>query len=551
MKLDTRILRASTSELIWERGKAYFQDGMVEEIAQTSNCFTAQVEGSGDAYYTVEVHVAEDGAISQWHCDCPYDGVVCKHVVAVVLEIEDQGLTSELPKDTSLETLIKGASRQQLEDLVLQTGQKNRGFAALIRLSLEPDAQAKITAIKAYVSGNKLAFDHKGYPVSESVSRAYRSIGAMVCHGQSFLEQGLYDEAYEITSFLLSACLGVYNLDATYSREGDKVRQEVIAQMTDLIEHIASDCPVKAAAVVEQTLTLVQQPNFDYCEEERYKLIAALAVLLDGQSLATVLAVMADLLDEDECREELDGLVRYRLVIAVEGAQAGQNFLYANLHCEPLCQLAVEDALARQEYAVAERICQEKCQAVARQGVNLHIHWQQQLSNVYQASGAPVQTCIDQLKTLVLLGKIDCYDQLKALLIEAKQWEQEEKSILDEIAKNAPRSRAVTLFATQNATDHLWEMISGKPLECLQYGQALWSDYSQELKAIFKDYIEEKATIDSNRSDYGRTAHLLEQWLSVGDEDGVKAVIEGLKRRYPKRVAMQGILQDLEKRHSL
>jgi uncharacterized Zn finger protein len=55
--------------------------------SQDDNLWTAEVEGSET--YQVEVEL-EGKTVKQYFCDCPYDGVTCKHVVAVLFALRKE-----------------------------------------------------------------------------------------------------------------------------------------------------------------------------------------------------------------------------------------------------------------------------------------------------------------------------------------------------------------------------------------------------------------------------------------------------------------------------
>ena len=69
------------------RGEEYYEIGAVSELEEDSpGEWTATVEGTEN--YSVEISM--DGKeIESWYCDCPYDGEICKHVVATLLAIRD------------------------------------------------------------------------------------------------------------------------------------------------------------------------------------------------------------------------------------------------------------------------------------------------------------------------------------------------------------------------------------------------------------------------------------------------------------------------------
>ena len=69
------------------RGEEYYETEAVSELEEDSpGEWTATVEGTES--YSVEISM--DGKeIESWYCDCPYDGEICKHVVATLLAIRD------------------------------------------------------------------------------------------------------------------------------------------------------------------------------------------------------------------------------------------------------------------------------------------------------------------------------------------------------------------------------------------------------------------------------------------------------------------------------
>ena len=73
---------------ILERGLNYYESGAVEAVEQTANGYRGRVAGTEE--YEVEIEI-KDGRIHDMYCDCPYaaDGNYCKHMAAVLYEIEE------------------------------------------------------------------------------------------------------------------------------------------------------------------------------------------------------------------------------------------------------------------------------------------------------------------------------------------------------------------------------------------------------------------------------------------------------------------------------
>ena len=84
---------------IFRRGLDYYRSGMVECIDWDGSHATAEVSGSEEDPYLVEIDFSDDGEVEDWFCDCPYDwGPVCKHVVAALLALQES-LTGEAYSD--------------------------------------------------------------------------------------------------------------------------------------------------------------------------------------------------------------------------------------------------------------------------------------------------------------------------------------------------------------------------------------------------------------------------------------------------------------------
>ena len=81
---------------ILERGLNYYEEGYVTSLEQTSTGYTAVVEGTED--YDVEIEIRDD-RVYDMTCTCPYaeEGNYCKHVAAVLYEIEEGEPDTKIP----------------------------------------------------------------------------------------------------------------------------------------------------------------------------------------------------------------------------------------------------------------------------------------------------------------------------------------------------------------------------------------------------------------------------------------------------------------------
>jgi len=78
---DVKLL--ADSNTIFKRGKDYYNSGAILHYIISNGKITAHVEGSYSNYI---VHAAEGPRDIKTNCTCPYEGDICKHIVAVLLK---------------------------------------------------------------------------------------------------------------------------------------------------------------------------------------------------------------------------------------------------------------------------------------------------------------------------------------------------------------------------------------------------------------------------------------------------------------------------------
>ena len=114
-------------EHILDRGESYYFDGAVLELHKTHGV----VEGTED--YEVDIEM-EGGRICEMYCSCPYaeGGNNCKHMAAVLFEIEEQSeediLTEETCQDDQeqeVEEIIERIPEEELRSFVKEIAAQN------------------------------------------------------------------------------------------------------------------------------------------------------------------------------------------------------------------------------------------------------------------------------------------------------------------------------------------------------------------------------------------------------------------------------------------
>lgn len=154
---------------ILSRGWDYYENGAVSSLKKTETGYKATVEGSYD--YEVEVEIYDNEVVDMF-CDCPYaeDGNYCKHMAAVLYEIEEKSaqMTSEVRENPA-------------ENEINEYRTKFRHFSAIRELEVKEylDRKEYDKAIEVLEESKKLDKEYAGLvsKYSEQLIQVYHKTG--------------------------------------------------------------------------------------------------------------------------------------------------------------------------------------------------------------------------------------------------------------------------------------------------------------------------------------------------------------------------------------
>lgn len=167
----TAVQQLADSPAVFERGVQYLHSDAIHQFAVTSRGITARVYGHyGD--YTVEVVDTPDEL--EMTCTCPYEGLVCKHLVAVLLRFVEMEKTDIL--DVALPDVVRqtlaAMSREELLNLLIALSNERDEFrrALMARLTIAPELIARqprsadqVQALKQQIARFFDGLTHRSY----------------------------------------------------------------------------------------------------------------------------------------------------------------------------------------------------------------------------------------------------------------------------------------------------------------------------------------------------------------------------------------------------
>lgn len=208
-------------EHILDRGESYYFDGAVLELHKTEHGYHAVVEGTED--YEVDIEM-EGGRVCEMYCSCPYaeDGNNCKHMAAVLFEIEEQNEEDILTEETcpddqeqELEEIIERIPEEELRSFV-------KGIAAqdseirntlMTRYAVKID-EKQMNLLKQGVGQLVWEYgDRSGYiDYRNALDFCWALENYLEEKGNTLIERKCYGQAFELTNYVFKT-IGNIDID--------------------------------------------------------------------------------------------------------------------------------------------------------------------------------------------------------------------------------------------------------------------------------------------------------------------------------------------------
>lgn len=213
--LTEQYIKERAGGKIFERGVSYFRTGQVNKIRLEDNIIYAQVIGSYGLY---QVQIEEDEKDFTFHCNCPYEGDCCKHVVAAMLTFLDN--KNDLLKQAQQDK----KTNQSIKDKLLLL--EKDALVEFVLLSLKTHKNWKSTLLSEL--GKNLDKDHSSSTddIYKDQFYNYFSHVCEILEEQNRLGGGPDDEMEEVWN-------GLEEIDKLFieKRLDDKLKRKFIDKM--------------------------------------------------------------------------------------------------------------------------------------------------------------------------------------------------------------------------------------------------------------------------------------------------------------------------------
>ena len=561
------------------RGEEYYETGAVSELEEDSpGEWTATVEGTEN--YSVEISM--DGKeIESWYCDCPYDGEICKHVVATLLAIRDNEKKVNrsafskvkveveeavvIDETVDIQQLLSFANPQELSQFIYEyasmhsefkTALLNRFMAKeLSATSKEKDYRAEIQSVFNDSYYNRKSRYHNRYDDFDcDWETVFNRMDIFLEKADFFLNVGNIDTTIDIALQTLRSIGENYEDGLLYN--DDLYPSDYCEQAGDLlikvIEHPKTTQKQKTAILQElgQLAKLSTYRDYDLYDIDELLMKINLSV----QPAEKALELIDKLLEERKDTYDLYQIVlrKVNLLTGLHEEQKAADTIRQYIYLTEIREMEVDKLIASCQYDEAIRLLNEGIEiAEKEEHIGTVDEWLKTKLRIYEMTHQ-TSDVINTCRLLFVSGRdrLEYYSKLKTL-VPKEEW----KSFLDTMMKETQFSKYFSFGENDEAEIYVREKdyerlfmlllsVNYNQLKALmKYAHHLKNTHSEPLIAMYASLLNDYAEQNMGRNHYEFVAQALLCAKKLnGGQEAVKRLVAEFRIKYKRRPAMMEVL---------
>ena len=546
-------------EHILARGEAYYYEGAVQNLEKTEHGYHAVVEGTED--YEVDIEI-EGGQICEMCCTCPYadDGNNCKHMAAVLYEIEEQEGAGSLPEgsgsdqsEEELEEIIEKIPETELRSFIKQlAGQDNEiRNTLMIRYAVSID-ERQMHRLKQGVDQIVWEYgDRSGFiDYQNAWDFTHEMTGYLTDKVDALMERGCWRQAFELTNYVFQT-IGNIGMD-----DSDGGTSQVANTCYDKWKEILENCNEEVRDEMFTWFTSHLSCNYmiDYMEEYVEEFLAN--EFRNREMLEKKLKYLDEMIERQtsstECgktwsvRYGFENNILKRLEIMNQlGYPEKEIREYRRKHWRfsAVRGLEIQENIERGELDEAIRLLGES-KDLDREYPGLIARYCEQLISIYETQ-SDEKSYKEELAYYVLRcpqHNLAYIQKLKAVCTEY-EWEQ----YRDQILQNHMNYNIIyPLMEAEGMYERMLDCLKREEfiLNVDKYEKVLKEKFPEQIRDIYISYLQKEAARAGNRNRYREMMQYLKKIRRYPDGKEKAAEIAGNWRAsYYRRSAMMDELR--------
>lgn len=523
---------------ILQRGKVYYQKGNVESLEEAEDgVWKAAVTGSDD--YFVEIEISKKGSVGDYGCECPYDGDLCKHVVAVLYAIRDEKMIAleAAPKNAkkktklSFQKLLDNISTDELKGFIVQYSKNNRSFKSDFELffaekdeNFDIEKQIKDQIRKAIKTYSKHEFIDYG-----SSGKLARELEKILMQGQYYLSQKNFLYGSLLCMIYIQEVMPVI----TYADDSNGYLGDAIDSGISLLADIAVQSPVDLKQKIATYLNKELQQdlyfdygNFGYDMTDLYAQLCLDLSKIDDFLYFVDAAIHKARLDRYDYRSSFFIQIKASILQNGNRTEEAQQLMEQQIHLPKVRKIQVEKAIENRRFEEAKELLAEGIRlAQEAQHPGIIRDWEETLLHI-----AVLQNDIQMVRFFtekfaigysfnshyynqwkntytpkewksIINNKINSIRE-KSIGEKSSYWKNQDYWLLNEIGP---------IYIEENMFDQLLAIVQRQTdLEIiLNYHEHLYKLYPAELMNLYSPLLDQQAESANKRSAYQRFTDII------------------------------------------
>lgn len=576
------------------RGQEYYELGAVSDLEEASSGeWTATVDGTRS--YTVEISLEGD-KVDSWYCDCPYDGGICKHVVATLFAIRDnsekvsRSVFSKMsvleddgdeemdveesvdleriedtvlysPVDVDIQQCLSFIKPQELSRFICEYASTNQEFKTalldrfitkeLSKTSKDKDYRKEIQKIFENSFQSKKSRYHNRYDdFSRDWETVFSQLDTLLEKGDFFLKLESLDDTIAIALQTLRSIGENYDDELLY--DDDICASAYCEQAGDLILKV-----VQHPKTTQQQKTGILQ---ELCQIARISIYddydlydiddLMIQINLSIQTVDKALELIDKLLEERKDSYDLYQLVlrKVDLLLGQKEQEKADDTIRQYLYLSEIREMEVGKLMVHCRYDEAIRLLDEGIELSKKEEYDGTTgKWLKLKLKIFERTNRTSEV-IDTCRLLFISGieQLDYYHKLKAL-IPKEQW----KKFLDGMMKETlfhdffsfDGSVEAEIYVEEKEDERLFHLLSSLRYNRLEglmrYAHHLKDTYSEQLITAYTSLLMDYAEQNIGRKYYEFIARALLCMQKLdGGKEAVKQLAEEFRTKYRRRPAM-------------
>lgn len=537
---------------ILERGWNYYEEGRVASLKQTPTGYTAVVEGMDD--YDVEIEF-RDGQIYDMTCMCPYasDGNYCKHMAAVLYEIEEG--ETEIPADSfnniqnqkkELKDIIVKIPVEDLREMIFSQASADEAFRNKIMTKYAPITPYQMVRLKKQVNDIGYRYsDRSGFVDYFHASGYTDALNAFLDDNiPLLLEKNCRMEAFDLVNCVF------YEVGNRDMDDSDGGTSYVATNCYDYWKEILQECGEEEKEKMFQWFQ-AHQDNYviDYMEDyisdflldefHDEKMLREKLRMLDekihkvskenysGDSYSSYYGMVNNVSARIHLMKELN----YSKEEILEYRKQYRNF-------SEIRKMEIEEYLSEKKYEEAIAVLKES-KTLDREKAGLVSEYSQQLIYIYEKRNMEKEYA-EELRYHVfecMQRNLEYIRKFKKLCSKT-EWEAQRERFLQN--KTSARIRYEFLVEEGLFERLLMEIQENGSVHTLdQYEKVLKKHFPNEVRDAYIQYVKKEAVSTSDRKAYKYLMSYLKKIAKYPDGKNLaREIAECWKRDYKRRPAM-------------